>query len=353
MAVSASVPPSVAKSLIQALIDSSDAPLLLLDGDLRVITASRSFGRAFQIDPDAAAGRLVFELGAGEWNSPKFRSLLLATASGHAAIDAYEMDLEVPDRALRRLVIKAEKLSYGDADATRLVVTVTDVTDARLAERVKDGLVQEKAILIQEVQHRVANSLQIIASVLMQSARNVQSEETRTHLTDAHNRVMSIAAVQKQLAASQAGGVELGPYFTRLCQSLGASMIRDHDKQSIAVTADDSMVDADVSVSLGLIVTELVINALKHAFVERDEGRIFVNYHAQGPNWTLSVSDDGVGMPEPAGSAAGLGTSIIEALARQLHARVRVTSRTPGTMVSIIHSQIAAVDGAGAVQRAV
>ena len=332
-----------------AMVASSDAPLLLLGGDLQVIAASNSFGRAFHVDPASACGRSVFELGSGEWDLPKLRSLLSATASGHAAIDAYEMDLTEDGGEIRRLVIKALKLEYGDADVPRLLVTISDVTDARIAEKLKDDLLRERAVLLEEIQHRVANSLQIIASVLMQSARTVQSEETRTHLTDAHNRVMSIATVQRQLASSGKLDVELRPYFTQLCQSLGASMIRDHKKQSIEVTGDQSSVAADASVSLGLIVTELVINALKHAFPEGQSGKITVDYQSHGPNWALAVNDDGVGMhPETVSATPGLGTSIVEALARQLHARVQVADARPGTAVSIIHTQIAAVDTSAA-----
>jgi two-component sensor histidine kinase len=274
--------------------------------------------------------------------------LLTAIASGHAAVEAYEMDLERPDHGTRRLVIKAQKLEYADADTPRLLVTVSDVTDARIAEKLKDDLLRDKAVLMQEVQHRVANSLQIIASVLMQSARGVLSEETRTHLTDAHNRVMSIAMVQKQLVQSRQGDVELRPYFTQLCQSLGASMIRDHAKQSIEVTGDDSSVGADVSISLGLIVTELVINALKHAFPGERAGTTMVDYTSRGRNWTLSVGDNGIGMPKADGDAIpGLGTTIVEALARQLEARVTVAGRKPGTTVSISHVRIAAIGNTG------
>jgi len=77
---------------------------------------------------------------------------------------------------------------------------------------------------------------------------------------------MSIATVQQQLAASRLDDVELRSYFTRLRRSLGVSMIHNHDRLSLDVRADDSSVDADISVGLGLIVTELVINALRHAF---------------------------------------------------------------------------------------
>jgi two-component sensor histidine kinase len=215
---------------------------------------------------------------------------------------------------------------------------VSDVTDARLADRLKDDLLREKAILFQELQHRVANSLQIIASVLMLSARRA-SAESRGHLKDAHSRIMSVATLQQQLAARKLGDVELRGYFSELCASIAASMIPDPERITLSVTADDSVSPGDTSVSLGLIVTELVINALKHAFPGDRAGGIVVSYGSHAADWTLSVRDDGVGMAgggEPV--QAGLGSSIVEALARQLDARVQVVDAEPGTNVSIIHA---------------
>lgn len=330
-----SVPPEAASSLAMALIASSQAPLLLLDDELNLIAASHSFCRDFEVQPD---GRGLASLGEGEWNVPQLTSLLRATVSGVASIDSYEMDLVRKDREPRRLVVNAHRLDYFDADNIRLVVSVADVTAARLAEKVKDDLMREKQTLLQELQHRVANSLQIIASVLMQSARRVQSQETRTHLHNAHHRVMSIATMQRQLAASRLGDVRLRAYFAELCESIGASMIADPDRLSLTTTVDESAVKADISVSLGLIVTELVINALKHAFPGHDPaGRIAVDYRTEGTDWTLSVSDDGIGFPTGVAGKPGLGTGIVEALARQLGAGVTVTGTKPGTRVSIVH----------------
>lgn len=329
--------PDVAHNLALAIIASSNAPALLLGGDLNIIAASASFCRGFAFDPQDVAGRPLFKLGAGEWDVPQLRSLLRATLAGHARIEAYEMDLN-GDAEPRRLVLNAQKLDYGDAEQVRLLLSVSDVTEARISEKLKDDLLREKAILLQELQHRVANSLQIIASVLMQSAKQVQSEETRTHLRDAHNRVMSIATVQQQLAASRLGEVELRGYFTQLCESLGASMIHDHNQLSLEVSADDSKVNADISVSLGLIVTELVINALKHAFPGDRGGKILVDYHSEGQDWKLSVSDDGVGTPEKLAAAKpGLGSSIVDALANQLKATVQTEGSDPGIKISIRH----------------
>jgi two-component sensor histidine kinase len=200
---------------------------------------------------------------------------------------------------------------------------------------------REKDVLLRELQHRVANSLQIIASVLMQSARRVQSDEARLHLHDAHHRVMSIATLQRQLAAGTPGDVILRFYLNDLCNSIGASMIFDHSLTRIDVIVDDSVTSSDISVSLGLIVTELVINALKHAFPDRTTpGCITVEYWSRPTGWKLTVSDDGIGMPyEGEAKKPGLGTGIVDALSNQLDATVIVTDTAPGTRVAITHLQ--------------
>lgn len=324
--------------LALAIVASSSAPMLLLDADLLIVAASDSFCTAFHLDPEMVVGRSIATLGAGEWNLPQVGSLLRATVSGDAAIEAYEIDLRL-NKAFRRLVLSAKRLDVPAGDTLFVLLSIADVTDARLVEKVKEDLVREKAVLLQELQHRVANSLQIIASVLMQSARRVQSDETRGYLRDAHHRIMSVASMQRQLAVTRQGSVDLRPYFTELCASIGASMIRDHTKVTLDVEIDDSAVPAEDSVSLGLIVTELVINALKHAFPDGRDGRIVVRYAADGSDWELTVTDDGVGMSiDQRAPKAGLGTSIVGALAEQLGGQLAMASNAKGTKVTISKS---------------
>jgi two-component sensor histidine kinase len=137
---------------------------------------------------------------------------------------------------------------------------------------------------------------------------------------------------------STAGSVNLGAYFTDLCESIAASMIADPAQLSLTVQADDTTAEAEVSVSLGLIVTELVINALKHAFPGGRRGAIKVDYRSDGAEWTLKVCDDGVGMPSlTAPLKGGLGSSIVAALAQQLSAKVEFADGQPGTEVRIVH----------------
>src|SRR3546814_18869462 len=97
------------------------------------------------LEPQNVAGRPVFELGAGEWDVPQLRSLLGATLCGHARIEAYEMDLE-GGAFPRRLVLNAQKLDYGDTEQVRLLLTISDGTEARISEKLKDDMLRAKAI---------------------------------------------------------------------------------------------------------------------------------------------------------------------------------------------------------------
>jgi two-component sensor histidine kinase len=253
------------------------------------------------------------------------------------------MDLDRDGLPGRRLGLQVQKLDY-DGVGIRLLLSVNDLTQTRLSEALSDARLRDKTIQLQELQHRIANSLQIIASVLMLNARKEHSDDTRRQLYDAHSRVMSVAALQRQLAASGLAEVELRAYLVDLCQSIAASMIDDPARLSLTVSADDSIATADISMALGLIVTELVINALKHAFPDGRRGAISVDFRSSLSGWTLSVQDDGIGSVEdPAVARApetGLGANIVQALARQIKARVELTNPRVGTLVSVIHAEV-------------
>ena len=161
------------------------------------------------------------------------------------------------------------------------------------------------------------------------------------HLHDAHSRVMSIAMLQKQLAITQLKEVALKTYFADLCRSISASMIGDPKGLSLEAIVDDTTTNSDVSVSMGLIVTELVINAIKHAFpAQTSGGKIIVSFAADDGAWLLSVSDNGTGMPVgKKRGKPGLGTGIVDALSKQLEASVTVTGASPGTRVDVRHGR--------------
>ena len=328
--------PAVTFNLALALVASSNAPLLLLDGNLQVVVASPSFCDAFGMDPASVEGRRFDQLGAGEWNLPTLLALLKAATHGYPKLEDYEMDYVREARPTRRLALNAQKLEYAEEGDTRLLLTLSDITAVRSAEKRNSDMQEENAALRRELQQRTPNSLQILASLIRQSARKIPSGKSRNELYDAHHRIMSAAALHHQLAVPALGDVELCPYFAALCENIANSLIPDRDRLSLTVTADQCLASAETSVSLGLIVTELAINALRHAFPHGRAGAIAVDYRMRGPDWMLSVRDNGAGLP-PGGAKPGLGTSIVQALAEQLEARVEISEADPGTKVAIVH----------------
>jgi chemotaxis protein methyltransferase CheR len=332
-----------ARPLAQAIVDTIRDPLLVLDQNLRVVTASRAFYQTFKMNRQDIQGRPVYGLGDGQWDIPELRLLLEDVAPRHAVIEAYEVERDFPMIGRRSMLLNAREV-FNQKDARKLILlAIEDVTDRRAAEREMAGLLQQKETLLHEMQHRVANSLQIIAGILLLKARAVKSEETRLHLRDAHQRVMSVAAVQQQLLASSRGeAIEIGPYLSRLCETLAASMTDDSRPVSLKVQVAGGTASSAEAVSIGLIVTELVINAFKHAFVgAQAAGLLVVAYEAAPASWKLTVSDNGVGTleghPGSDKPTPGLGTIIVEALAKQLDARVEVVRNPRGTTVSITH----------------
>jgi len=329
-------------ALAQGIVDTVREPVLVLDAGLRVIAASRSFYSAFKVSPEDTQGRLHYALGDGQWDIPKLRVLLEKIIPDHGVIEDYEVDHEFPSLGHRTMCLNARQVFHDEGADTTILLGIEDITERRMLEREKDKLLRQKDILLEELEHRIANSLQIVASIILLKAMRVHSEETRSHLHDAHKRVMSVAAIQRQLHISEAGGpIEMVPYLSRLCEALATSMISDNRLVTIKVVGEGGGATSRQAESVGLIVTELVMNALKHAFLDDlVQGHITVAYDTSGTNWKLSISDNGVGKPDGvfAQAKTGLGTGIVQALAQQLGANVETVASPEGTTVSVTHA---------------
>jgi len=331
-------------ALAQAVVDTVREPLIVLDKDLRVVAASRSFYVKFSADPRDTQGKRFYELGDREWDIPKLRLLLEEIIPNKNPMNEYEVEHDFPRIGRRVMLLNACVVQYEKAH-TNILLGIEDITVQRNLERDKDDLLRQKDVLLDELQHRVANSLQIIASIIMMKAKSVESEETRRHLQDAHTRVISVAAVQEHLHASAGiGSMEMQPYLTKLCEALAHSMIGEDQFVSLKVLGQGGRATCRDAESLGLIVTELVINALKHAFkIKTKDAEISVSYEVSGTDWKLSVVDNGIGKPDGvfAQPKSGLGTGIVKALAKQLDSQVVTQSGPEGTAVSVTHATFA------------
>ena len=223
--------------LAQAIVNTVRAsPCAQLEP--RVVVASRSYCQTFQTTPEDTQGRMLYDLGAGEWNIPALRSCLERIVPEHGVQDGFEVEQSFSRIGRRTMLLNARKVFYEGNSNTTLLLAIEDITERRASERAIASLLEQKDLLLREMGHRVANSLQIIASILLLKARTVLSEETRLHLQDAHRRVMSAASLQEHLQASGKGeNIEVSPYLSKLCETLAASMIGEDRPISCKMTA--------------------------------------------------------------------------------------------------------------------
>lgn len=341
-----------AQRLALAIVDTLPEPFLVLDDSLHLLAASRCFYEVYGEDPASARGRSLFELSGGQWDIPGLRQLLQAVLPDHAGLKGFEFEQRFAKLGKRTIQLNALPLREETGASKMVLLAIKDITERRDAEQEKqrllehtEELLEQQTTLLREMRHRIANSLQIIASILLLKAGSVTSEETKKELRAAHQRVMSVAAVQGHLQASDGiEQIEMGPYLTKLGNGLASSMVSSEQNITIKVVADAGTLPTSHAVSLGLIVTELVINALKYAFPRQQQSaHIRVNFEMSGADWKLTVSDNGAGRgnSQEAANSTGLGAVLVAALAKQLNAVVTEPATRKGLTVEVTRATFA------------
>ena len=237
---------------------------------------------------------------------------------------------------------------YGEI--VQWLATCTDIDDLKQAEEDlahhRDELashanklaqaLEDREILFKEVHHRVKNNLQVICSLVRMQANRVADPAAKSALEDTYNRIFSIGLVHEVLYGDQeAAELDVAVYLNRLCAMLDRVYAASERGISLQVEATGSL-DLVRSVPVGLLVNELLSNALKHAFPDGRGGTVRLCFSA-GDAYELMVSDDGVGMPANAEEqrTGSLGLTIIRALVQQLGATVE-RGTGPGTTQRIV-----------------
>lgn len=239
--------------------------------------------------------------------------------------DVQGVFLELLDEAIRQAVEKTRTRRAKEA-AERELIESRD----RLA-----SLLEQKTALLHEVSHRVSNSLQLIGSLISIQAARISDPGAREALQQARERVQAVMLVHRRLYTSEeVGAISIDKYLEAMAEELQASVSATDLGHRIEVAADPLRVAPDKAVSVGVIVNELVTNALKYAFPPGAAGLIRITL-VKGTDSTalLTVEDDGVGYPAEAATpkGTGLGTLIIGAMAKTLQGTVERTPSETGS----------------------
>ena len=223
---------------------------------------------------------------------------------------------------------------------------LSDITERKQAEERIRASLQEKEVLLKEIHHRVKNNLQIISSLLSLQSNTVADSQVLEILRESQNRVKSMALVHEKLYRSpDLARIDFAEYV----RSLTAQLFRTYSTTSGAVALnlniENIWLDVDTSIPCGLIINELVSNALKHAFPGGREGELVVNVCRGDDGYiVLQVSDTGVGFPATMDfrNTPSLGLKLVNTLAEQIGGTLEL-NRDPGTTFRITFKGSASV----------
>ena len=319
------------------LVESVREGILVLAPDLTIRFANRSFCQTFAVAPRQTVGRKLSEIGDGQWDIPKLRAALETIISGRGTMEAFEVEYVFPTVGARTMLLNARKVYRPRNKVQQILLAIEDVTERVTLEREHSVANERIAMLLQELTHRVKNSLQVIASFVMIESRS-QSPDGKAALERVSHRITALGQLYSTLSkANTIEAVNSAAYLDELCRDLVAS-VQSENGGSIVLKTDiaSELLPTDRAIPIGLIVNELVTNAVKYAFPGGARGTVMVTLK-RGPRreLLLTVADDGQGL-DPRQANSGLGGRLVDGFARQLGGRVERQSDRQGTTVNVI-----------------
>ncbi|HEY4344859.1 MAG TPA: histidine kinase dimerization/phosphoacceptor domain -containing protein [Parvibaculum sp.] len=203
-----------------------------------------------------------------------------------------------------------------------------DVTERKKIEEERKAALERQKLLLTELNHRIKNHLQMITAMLNLQAAQQSDAAAKADFENAIRRIHTIADLHIRLYRDDwQGQVDMSTYLRGICANLTEALVQ---KSRIKLECDVQMLllNVDQALPLGLIVNELVTNAIKYAFDAGQPGRIVVRLRVRGDRISLAVLDNGGGFPkEPGAVSLGIGTRLVQSLSRQIGGRLRRTGK--------------------------
>jgi two-component sensor histidine kinase len=234
------------------------------------------------------------------------------------------------------MLLNARSVSQPGNHTNQVLLAIEDVTERVTLERERAAALDRVAVLLQDLSHRIKNNLQIISSMVSFEARNHKSGEGKAALERVSGRIAAIGRLYAALAETNASEtVDAAAYLEHLCRDLIESVQKEVGTSIVLKTdIEGETLPADRAIPLGLIVNELVTNAVKYAFPIETTGTVSVTLKRDSGILRLTVADDGRGI-DPHRSDSGVGGRLVEIFAQQLGGELKRESGDEGTIVRL------------------
>jgi chemotaxis protein methyltransferase CheR len=325
-----------ARLLSTGIVDTIREPLLVLDERLAIVSASRAFYTSFRVTEAETLGRRLDDLGNGQWAIPELLTLLTEVVPRDSAVEDFEVRHSFPGIGERVIMLNARKVFRKGNHTHMLLLAMQDVTERRRMEAQREAALENAERLLDELNHRVMNSLSMIGGIIAMESRTLGEAGCKAAFDRIRARIDAVASLYRTL--SRTGSVEsvmARTYLTALVEDL-VSASGETDGLSLDLDLAETPLSTRIAIPLGLIVNELVTNSLKYAYGGRSGGRLSVALRVVPDHMELRVSDDGPGIDPQARVDSGLGQKLIVAFADQLGGTMTTESGMTGTSYRLV-----------------
>jgi len=242
----------------------------------------------------------------------------------------YRSEESMPDKQGNEMTIDTIRVPLYDSqkNPTGLVVIVRDITEKKQAEESLLASLREKEVLLREIHHRVKNNLTVIISLLRLHSNKIESEDLRNIFIESQNRIRAMALVHEKLYSERKlSEVNFESYVRKLASDICGSLKVSRSLLKTDFEIENIFLDTDTLIPCGLIINELITNALKHAFADQDSPEINIGLTTlENGRLKLSVADNGSGIPAEIDihNCESLGLLIVKSLVEQIHGNMDV-----------------------------
>ncbi|MHC5765334.1 MAG: PAS domain S-box protein [Nostoc sp.] len=318
---------------LQAVItrNMAEGICLVRATDAVFVYANPKFEQMFAYDPGELIGQHVSIVNYGDkYHTPEDVNQAIRTTilkHGEATYEVHNIKKDGTPFWCSATASVFEHPEYGSV----LVAIHQDITEQKQAEEKIKASLKEKEVLLKEIHHRVKNNLGIVSSLLQMQCRRTQDPVVTAILRDSQNRIASIALVHEKLYRSEdLADIDFAQYIPDLTTHLFDSYNVSSSQIKLNIQVDNASLDIETAIPCGLIINELVSNALKYAFVGNRGGKIEVKFYQKSEsNLTLIIKDNGVGLPENFDSkkTKTLGITLVQGLVKQLRGKLEIDSQ--------------------------
>ena len=294
--------------------------IVITDPAGKIVWANPAFTKLTGYEVAAVLGQTMRFLTSGRHPAEFYRELWRTVAAGQ--VWAGELINKRRDGSLYNEEMTVTPIRSETGGITHFIAIKQDITQRRLAEEKIQASLHEKEALLKEVHHRVKNNLQIVTSLIRLQVRQSTNPVVTNALSDTQARIRSMALLHESLyQGGNLAEIDFSVYVKNLCAHLATSYGTTDGRIQLEVQVAAVALNLETAIPCGLLITELVSNALKHAFPARRPGKITVSLQPAGAGrLELCVADNGVGFPLATPSAArnSLGLQLMHTLAAQL-----------------------------------